>query len=218
VPSQIGLAFRYEQKGLPYESALHRVGLETIRITPDAAWAINGLGGLVITGGTDINPARYGQRPDPSTDVPDDQRDEMEIQLIDAALRIGIPVLCICRGMQLLNVVHGGTLIQDLATSINHVQKNSLTAHSIDVMPATKLAGVIGAGRHEVNSRHHQAVGELGQGLIVTALADDGTVEAIELPDRNFVLAVQWHPEDQIDISPDAHQLFQAFASAVGSL
>jgi len=177
----------------------------------------------VVTGGTDLNPALYGQRPHPATDGPDDERDKMEIQLLEAALRAGIPMLCICRGMQLLNVVHGGTLIQDLETSINHVQKVNSSekpgchpmAHSIDVIADTRLAGIIGEGRHEVNSRHHQAIGKLGQGLIATARAADGTLEGIERPGEAFVLAVQWHPEDQIDLGSDAHTLFQAFASAV---
>jgi putative glutamine amidotransferase len=225
VTPQIGLTFRYEQRVLPYEWALQRVGLSAVRLAPSAPWSISGLVGLVVTGGTDINPALYGERPHPSTGVPDDQRDEMEIHLLDAALRAGIPVLCICRGMQILNVVHGGTLIQDLTTPINHVQKVSSSekpgrhpmAHSIDVIPDTQLARIIGEGRHEVNSRHPQGIGTLGQGLIATARAADGTLEAIELPDKHFALGVQWHPEDQIDISGDAHRLFQAFASAVAS-
>src|SRR5258708_37442709 len=112
----------------------------------------------------------------------------MEAQLLEAALRAGIPVLCICRGLQMLNVVHGGTLIQDLKTSINHVQKVGTSeklgshpmAHAIDVVPGTRLAEIIGEGRHEVNSRHHQAIAELGTGLIAAARADDGTLEAIE--------------------------------------
>ena len=223
MPPQVGLTLRYRKKVFPYESALHRVGLGTVRIAPDAQTSIDGLGGLVVTGGTDINPARYGQHPDPATKALDNERDEMEVQLLDAALRAGIPVLCICRGMQMLNVVHGGTLIQDLKTSINHAQKVSASekpgshpmAHSIDVMPDTQLAGIIGEGRHEVNSRHHQAIAELGKGLIAAVRADDGTLEAIERPDKDFVLAVQWHPEDQIDVSSDAHRLFEAFASAV---
>ncbi len=223
MPPRVGLTFRYKEKVLPYELALHSVGLDTIRINPSAQCSIDGLHGLVITGGTDINPARYGQYPEPATNAPDDDRDEMEAQLLGVALRTRIPVLCICRGMQLLNVVHGGTLIQNLATSINHAQKVSESeksgshpmAHAIDVLPHTRLAAIIGEGRHEVNSRHHQGVGKLGQGLIVTARADDGTLEAIERRDKDFVLGVQWHPEDQIEVSSNAQELFEAFASAV---
>ena len=214
---QVGLTFRYEQKVLPYEFALHRVGLDAMRIIPGAQRSIDGLGGLVLTGGTDINPSRYGQVPHPLTGKPDNERDEMEVELLGAALRTGIPVLCICRGMQMLNVVLGGSLIQDLATSINHAQKpgSHPTAHSVEVAPGTHLAEIIGEGRHKVNSRHHQAIDKLGSGLIATARADDGTLAAIERPGKDFVLAVQWHPEDQIDVSSDAHRLFGAFASAV---
>jgi putative glutamine amidotransferase len=147
----------------------------------------------------------------------------MEAQLLAAALRGGIPVLCICRGMQMLNIVHGGTLIQDLKTSISHAQKASASdepgshpmAHPIDVIPGTRLAEIIGEGRHAVNSRHHQAIGKLGTGLIVGARADDGTLEAIERPGMNFVLGIQWHPEDQINVSTAAQRLFEAFGSAV---
>src|ERR1700674_5262154 len=148
MPPQVGLTFRNEpealackSKALAYESALQSVGLNTIRITPGAQRSIDGLGGLVVAGGADINPTRYGRRPDPATNAVDDERDEMEAQLLEAALRAGIPVLCICRGLQMLNVVHGGTLIQDLKTSINHVQKVGTSeklgshpmAHAIDV-------------------------------------------------------------------------------------
>ncbi len=196
--------------------------MNTIRIAPEAPCRVDGLDGLVISGGTDLNPALYGQRPDPATDAPDDARDQTEVQLLDAALRAGIPILCICRGMQMLNVVQGGTLIQDLKTPMSHVQKASASdepgshpmAHSICVTPGTRLAEIIGEGRHAVNSRHHQAIDKLGTGLMVAARADDGTLEAIERP-GGFVLGVQWHPEDQIHVSAAAQKLFAAFASAV---
>ena len=222
MPPLVGVTFRYEQKALPYESALHGVGLHTIRIAPEESCQVDGLDGLVISGGTDIHPALYGQRPDPATDAPDDARDQMEAQLLDAALRAGIPILCICRGMQMLNVVQGGTLIQDLQTPMSHVHKVSASdepgshpmAHPIEVAPGTRLAEIIGGGRHAVNSRHHQAIDKLGTGLIVAARADDGTLEAIERPGA-FVLGIQWHPEDQINVSAAAQKLFVAFASAV---
>jgi putative glutamine amidotransferase len=124
--------------------------------------------------------------------------------------------------MQMLNVVHGGTLIQDLKTPMTHAQKGGASdkpgshpmAHSICVTPGTRLAEIIGEGRHAVNSRHHQAIDKLGTGLMVAARADDGTLEAIERP-GGFVIGVQWHPEDQIHVSTAAQKLFAAFASAV---
>jgi putative glutamine amidotransferase len=221
MPPLVGVTFRYEEKALPYESALQRVGLNTVRIAPEAPCRLDGLDGLVISGGTDINPALYGQRPDPATDAPDDARDQMEVQLLDAALRAGIPILCICRGMQMLNVVQGGTLIQDLKTPIGHAHKASASdkpgshpmVHPINVIAGTRLAEIIGEGRHAVNSRHHQAIDKLGPGLIVAARADDGTLEAIERP-GTFVLGIQWHPEDQVNVSAAAQKLFEAFASA----
>ena len=201
----------------PYLLALEEVGIEAAR-NPES---LNSLDGLLLTGGSDINPARYGEKNAGSDEV-DDARDEREIRLLRDALAADVPVLAICRGLQMFNVVCGGTLFQHLPSSHVHRQrpKNAdpgrhPVAHEIGVSPNTRLAGIIGAGRHEVNSRHHQAVDRLGQGLIVSATASDGVIEGIEQPAASFAVAVQWHPEDRIFVSAADRALFGAFAGAM---
>jgi len=202
------------------------VGLEPVRIEPAARRTIDGLGGLVLTGGSDINPSRYGQEAVPTTGKPDDERDEIEILLTEEALRIGLPVLGICRGMQILNVVHRGTLIQHLATGLVHTRPideedkpgRHAAAHAIEVAAGSRLGTIVGTGRFDVNSRHHQGIDRIGDGLVACALADDGTVEGFERKDLSFFVGVQWHPEDRIEISPQDRRLFEAFAAAVSEL
>jgi len=184
------------------------------------------LGGLLLTGGTDVSPARYGQSRDPSTEEPDPSRDELEATLLEQALREQLPVLAICRGMQLFNVVRGGTLIQNLKTAINHTQKpmpdweagRHPAAHSVQVRTNTALASIIGPGEHAVNSRHHQGVDQIGRGMVAAARSSDGIVEALEAPDHPFAIAVQWHPEDRIHVNPADRRLFEAFACAVQTI
>jgi putative glutamine amidotransferase len=210
-----GIAFRNESKLGPYEQALRAVGIEPVRILLDAPPPIESLDGLVLAGGTDINPARYGQQPAPETDRPDDQRDEVETRLLQDALAQGIPVLAICRGMQLFNVVHGGTLIQHLPG--HQLKQRDDIVHTVRVTPGTRLAAILGHGEHAVNSRHHQAVDRPGDGLIVSAIAPDGVIEALEKPGDSFAVAVQWHPEDRILASAADRKLFEAFAEALSA-
>ena len=204
---KVGLSFRYLKKLPPYEDALREAGIEPARITPDEPVSLEGLAGLVITGGTDPNPKLYGQQPHPKTDPPDSARDELESRLIREALAADLPVLAICRGMQLFNVVHGGSLLQDA--------ENHRAPHTLIVEPGTRLAGIVGPGEREVNSRHHQAVDVPGKGLVVAARAIDGVVEALERPDKRFAVAVQWHPEDRIREAVMDRKLFEAFADAL---
>jgi putative glutamine amidotransferase len=133
-----------------------------------------------------------------------------------------MPVLAICRGMQLLNVAQGGTLQQHLPSAKVHVQRQAdqlpgqhRAVHDVVVAQGSKLATIMGAGKHDVNSRHHQAVDRLGSDLTVTALSIDGVVEAMEVPDRKFAVAVQWHPEDRIGVSESDRKLFESFADAL---
>ena len=211
-----GVTFRYEAKVVPYERALREVGIESVRISPAAPQSLESIDGLVLTGGTDINPARYAQDRAPETGDRDDPRDELEIRLLRDALAAELPVLAICRGMQLLNVACGGTLIQHLpSTEIHIVKPREAAAHIVYVTGGARLIAIIGEGEHEVNSRHHQAVDRPGDGLIVSAKSPDGVIEAIERPGESFVLGVQWHPEDRILISADDRKLFEAFASAL---
>lgn len=209
------------RKIAPYIDALRAAGLDPVCVTPDAPSPLDGFRGLVLTGGSDINPALYGEAINGSEKV-DDARDRLESDLCHAALDSDRPILAICRGEQLLNVVHSGSLIQDLTSKSLHQCKprdaeagKHPAAHSVDVAEGTHLARIVGAGLHDVNSRHHQAADRIGAGLTVSARSEDGVIEGLERADRTFVVAVQWHPEDRILVSDADRKLFQAFASAV---
>ncbi|MEV7516436.1 MULTISPECIES: gamma-glutamyl-gamma-aminobutyrate hydrolase family protein [Streptomyces] len=148
--------------------------------------------GLVIAGGPDVEPARYGAERDPRTGPPAPARDAWELALIDAALSLGTPLLGICRGMQLLNVALGGTLVQHLD---GHTGGTGVFgSHSVKPVPGSRYAAAV-PEESAVPAYHHQCVDELGRGLSVSAQADDGTVEAIETAGEPWVLGVQWHPE-----------------------
>jgi putative glutamine amidotransferase len=167
-----------------------------------AARVLDGLDGLVITGGKDVDPARFGEAPHLETDEPRRDRDAWEFALLAGALRRGLPVLGICRGAQVLNVALGGTLHQHLPDNIGHTRHQPGNAvfseHSVRTVPGTRLAALIGESS-DAHCYHHQAVAELGEGLVVSARDADGVIEAVEVPGDNFVLAVQWHPEERLD-------------------
>jgi len=162
---------------------------------------LDGLDGLVITGGKDVDPARYGQAPHPKTDEPRHDRDEWEFALLAGALKRGLPVLGICRGAQVLNVALGGTLHQHLPDVVGHSRHQAgnavFSTSRVRIAPGTRLATLIGEYSDE-QCYHHQAIAELGKGLIATARDSDGVIEAVELPGDTFVLAVQWHPEERL--------------------
>ncbi|MGC9952210.1 MAG: gamma-glutamyl-gamma-aminobutyrate hydrolase family protein [Bryobacteraceae bacterium] len=220
-PLKAGLTFREPHKAEPYAEALRQAGIEPVLISPGEPCALAGLQGLLLSGGTDLNPARYGATARPEDETPDDARDDMETGLLAEALAADLPVLAICRGLQLFNVALGGTLIQHLANSAVHVVRGddpALAAHRILVEPGTRLAAILGEGVHAVNSRHHQAAGRVGAGLRVTARSTpDGVIEALERDDRRFALAVQWHPEDQVRRYAEQRKLFEAFAAAMAA-
>src|SRR5580658_7155901 len=160
-----GVTFSEAHKVGPYAEALREAGVEPVLISPGEPRALAGLQGLMLSGGQDLNPSRYGESPEPSTESPDDARDDLEIRLLAEALAEGLPVLAICRGMQLFNVAHGGTLIQDLENRAVHCvpgQDKAMPVHEILVEPGSRLAAILGEGAHAVNSRHHQAVGRVG--------------------------------------------------------
>lgn len=191
-----------EAKREPYRKALHAVGISF----EEDPLSLAGLGGLMLTGGTDVDPARYGQK-NLRSDPPDTERDERETWFLREALDRDVPVLAICRGMQLLNVVLGGTLMQ-------HIEGHRGTelVHDVKIYERTTLSAILKSGRYNVNSRHHQCVDRVGRDLVVAATAGD-IVEALELPRKRFVLAVQWHPEDRLETAD--RKLFEAFANAV---
>jgi putative glutamine amidotransferase len=163
---------------------------------------LNRLDGLVITGGKDVDPARYSQQPHPQTDEPRRDRDEWEFSLLAGALRRRMPVLGICRGAQVLNVALGGTLHQHLPDVIGHNAHQAgnavFSTSRVRTVPDTRLAGLIG-DHSDAQCYHHQSIAQLGDGLIVSAHDDDGVIEAVEIPGDTFVLAVQWHPEERLD-------------------
>jgi putative glutamine amidotransferase len=219
VPKKIAVTYDERKKAEPYAEALRLVGLEPVLLSADNEWSLAGLDGLLLTGGCDLDPRRYGQEPVPETEKPNPSRDRMEIGLLGEALDRDLPVLGICRGFQLFNVYHGGTLIQHLTGDPHRPKQRpadpSRPMHKISVVPETRLAAIFGDGQHAVNSRHHQAVDRLGAHVRVSATSvGDGIVEALERPDKTFAVAVQWHPEDQVRNDETQLKLFRALADA----
>ncbi|MGY0057068.1 gamma-glutamyl-gamma-aminobutyrate hydrolase family protein [Streptomyces sp. LZ34] len=188
-----------------YHRLVQRAGGLAAMLPPDpedpaaARSLLSRLDGLVISGGPDVEPARYGAEPHERTGPPARERDRWELALIEAALEDGIPLLGICRGMQLLNVAHGGTLVQHLEGHVG--PPGVFERHEVKPVPGTLLAR-IAPESVSVPTYHHQAVDRLGEGLVVSAQATgDGTVEAVEVPGgSSFVLGVQWHPEAGEDV------------------
>ena len=210
---RVGVTYSSPEKLKPYLDALDQAGLDPVPLHASQPYSLDGLDGLLISGGTDVDPALYGQQPYQTNEHPDRERDQMETALLQQALARDTPVLAICRGMQLFNVAHpGGTLVQ-------HVDGHRLPgvdeAHHVEVKPETRLARILGPGPHPVNSRHHQVVDQVGDGLVVAATSER-YVEALERPDRRFAVAVQWHPEDLIEKYEESKRLFRAFADALG--
>jgi putative glutamine amidotransferase len=177
------------------------------------------LDGLVLAGGGDIDPAEFGAQPHPRAGGVRPDRDAAEFALVRAALASGLPLLGICRGLQVLNVALGGTLHQHLPDLVGHDGHSPLPGgygwHQVRTAPGSRLAGVLGDGAFAVPTHHHQSIDRLGRGLAASAWADDGVIEAVESggADGGFLLAVQWHPE-----AGDDPRLFHALITAARSL
>jgi putative glutamine amidotransferase len=225
--SVIGITLNYDYSQdrywLPrdYCRCIQEAGAIPVIIPPDAddqsLSLISVLDGLVLSGGVDVSPLFYGEEPKPGLGDIDVLRDAWEIKLIREALRVGLPLLGICRGLQVLNVAMGGGVIQNLSgsTYLQHMQQapRRYPSHTVTIHPATRLAELLGPEEVlAVNSLHHQAICEVAPGLQVCALASDGVVEAVESTGSSFVLAVQWHPEN-LD-HPAARALFKALVQA----
>jgi len=214
---RILIPFRDAGKVKPYEDAIRAGGAEAVTVSAKTPVSLEGFAGLLLTGGTDVNPQRYGEIAQPDTQPPDDERDAVELALIDEAIGKDLPILAICRGMQVLNVHHGGTLIQHLSSTERHrkIENKAEPVHEVTIEPESLLARIAGTQHWQVNSRHHQAVDKVGAGLRVSARdSQDGTLEGLEQPDKRFVVAVQWHPEDQIALCPEQLKLFRWFTGA----
>ena len=217
---KILVVFRDEARLAPYQRALEAAAIPAEYRAPDQNLHIEGFAGLLLTGGTDIDPALYGQEREPETDVPDSERDQCELRLLEQATARDLPIFAICRGLQILNVFFGGTLQQHLPDTSGHRSRPADKAepvHSVSIERDSLLAGACEALALDVNSRHHQAVARLGSGLRITAKARDGVIEAIEHADKLFVLAVQWHPEDQVFRYSEQLRLFTRFGALLNS-
>jgi putative glutamine amidotransferase len=179
------------------------------------------LDGLLLSGGVDIDPAIYGEAPHPLSDQPDKELDEIELKLASWALQEDVPTLGVCRGMQVLNVALGGTLYQDIddlrPDSLHHSQRQhprDYLAHSVNVLPGSRVEQLLGSGPFMVNSLHHQAVHEPGRDVVISGMADDGIAEMLEVPGHRFVVAAQFHPEEIYLKETASARLFAGFVQA----
>ena len=216
-PGERDRAFAYTT----YVDALRRAGAVPVVIPPqpeNAREVLEAIDGLVLAGGYDCDPAVYGENALPSVEPMDMRRQENDLSLAKLARERGIPTLGICLGVQVMNVAAGGTLIQDITsqheTEIEHVSDPEDRArHDVLVEADTRLGRILGGREFNVNSSHHQAIRDLGNGLRVTAHAPDGIIEGLEDPKHPFYVGVQWHPEDMSG-EDSAQRIFGAFVDA----
>ena len=202
-----------------YFEAVTRAGGTVVLLPPQpvdesvADSILDGLDGLIITGGKDVESSRYGQTPHPTNDVPRTDRDDFEFSLLERAIARDIPFFGICRGMQVLNVLRGGTLIQHLPEVIGSERYNAgggvFTPNPAITVPGTRLAELVG-DEVTAQSYHHQALDAVGEGLTVSARGDDGIIQAVDVDGMSFGVAVQWHPE----MSPEDLRLFAGLVDA----
>lgn len=184
----------------------------------DAGPLLERVSGLVLTGGSDVDPALFGEARHPALRRVVSERDAFEIALCREAVRRGLPVLAICRGQQVLNVALGGTLYQDIASEVPGALEHRSdgerwqTTHDVTLLPGSRIRAILGVERIDVNSFHHQAVKDVAPGLVVSARSPaDGVIEGVESPVQRFVVGVQWHPEDFVGRSAAFAPLFAAF-------
>ena len=207
-----------------YLHAIQQAGGVPVLLPPQLAAAARlefrkRLAGVLLTGGGDVGPERFAEPPHPTTSDVSEARDGLEIDLTLWAIEEDVPLLAICRGLQVLNVALGGSLHQDIPSEpgspLDHSQVARQTAarhvptHHVKVQDGTRLAGILGALEVDVNSFHHQAIKRLGRGLVEVAWAPDSIIEGVELGDgTRFVVGVQWHPEELVAADPAARSLF----------
>lgn len=207
-----------------YVSSVEQAGgdARVLDLDEDPGRVVEGIDGLLLTGGGDVDPAIYGERRHPSVEDAEPGRDAFEIELARRALNVDLPTLAICRGAQVLNVAAGGTLVQDIPSAVGStlahtVRKPDEVAHTVKVVNGSRLERALGdraaGGTCDVNSRHHQSVGRPGDNFVASAQSADGVIEAIERPDASFCLGVQWHPEN-FWRTGEFNNLFESFISA----
>ncbi len=205
----------------PYELALARAGARIVNVGPDDLGKLDAIldraHGVVLVGGGDVDPALFGGDPATASRV-DRRQDEFEIELLRRAEARGLPVLAICRGAQVLAVACGGTLVtlEGEAARRHGVALKSLAAHAVRIEPGTRLHAALGEGPHRVSSTHVQAIRHAGPRLRVAATADDGVIEAVELPGKRLVLGIQWHPEWESLSDPRPLSVFRMFVEEAG--
>lgn len=231
-PTPEGEPPRHEMAlGLTYLRAIELVGGLPVVIPPLDIRLIepllDRLSGICLSGGPDLHPENYGQDPDPHLGPTEPDLDRFELAIASAADQRELPMLAICRGTQALNIVRGGTLFQHLpdlhpesnGDGIHHRQRipGNEASHTVKIDPSSRLAATIDASTAGVNSFHHQAIDRLGHGLVATAWAEDGTIEAVEDPSRRFLIGVQWHAELLVDRRED-ESLFRSFVDAAVGL
>lgn len=190
-----------------YVESVTRAGGEPVVLDPadDPARSLDGVDAVLLSGGLDVDPALYGETPHAMTEM-DPARDRFEIPLAREAVARDMPVFAICRGVQVLNVAAGGTLIQDIPSTVTAGVAHAIdlptdqVAHPVRITAGTQLASALGSSTPldtcPVNSRHHQSVGQVAPSFVVSAVSEDGVVEAIERPASSFCVGVQWHPEN----------------------
>ena len=203
-----------------YIRGIEQTGAEAVPIPHETPLStllplVVSLDGIVFSGGTDVDPVHYGQAHDPLCERVDRRRDRMDLALMDLVLARSLPVLCICRGMQLLNVALGGTLRQHITGHRSEPNDEQAVWHEVRIEPDTRLFQITQTPTLRVNSFHHQAVDRLGEGLRVAARTSDGVIEAIELPGDRFVLGVQWHPEKSLEEDAFSPRFFRALREAI---
>ena len=183
------------------------------------------LDGVFLTGGVDVDPSQYGELKHPLCGTTDPDRDAIELQLLEHAMATKMPVLAVCRGIQILNVAMGGTLYQDVSAQVpatfkhdyfptSHSPNRAYLAHDIAVNAKTRLGQILGERVVPVNSMHHQAIKTLGHGLTPNAIAADGIIEGVEGTNGQFLIGVQWHPEELTTSQPGMRRLFTSFVEA----
>ncbi len=208
--------------GLPYLQGLEAAGALPLVMPPLSEEAIepllDRLDGICLSGGPDLDPQNYGARPHPELGPTDPDLDRFELAVARRADAREMPILAICRGTQALNIVRGGALHQhlpEISEAVSHRQRTpgTETSHPVDIDPGSRLAAAIEGNEIDVNSFHHQAIDRLGDGLVVSARAPDGTIEAVEDPTRPFLIGVQWHAETLVH-RPYEAALFRSFVEA----